>query len=76
MSYLITQAEAARLRRVSPQAINDLIKRGKLKTRTVGGIVFVVTKSVQNYKPGTGGRPNSKSKTRRRASSKQANRNS
>jgi excisionase family DNA binding protein len=33
----LTQAEAARLRNVSPQAISTLIKRGRLTTFMVGG---------------------------------------
>lgn len=57
MSDLITQAEAARLRNVSPQAINDLIKRRKLKTKKIGTVTFVFRSSVLNYKPAPGGRP-------------------
>ena len=41
MSDLITQAEAARLREVSRQAISDLIKRRKLKTKKIGNVTFV-----------------------------------
>ena len=57
MSDLITQAEAARLRNVSPQAISDLIKRHKLKTKTIGTVVFVYRSSVLAYRPEKGGRP-------------------
>jgi len=63
MSELITQAEAARLRKVSPQAISDLIKRRKLKTKKVGPVTFVYRKSVLAFKPSAGGRP--KGKTRK-----------
>jgi len=37
MDELISISEAARLRDVSPQAIDDLLKRGKLPYRTVAG---------------------------------------
>jgi excisionase family DNA binding protein len=54
---LITQAEAARLRGVTRAAINDLIKRGKLKVKRVGSVVFLSRRDVQNYTPEAGGRP-------------------
>jgi excisionase family DNA binding protein len=37
MSDLVAQADAARLRGVSRQAIAKLVKQGKLKTVTVAG---------------------------------------
>jgi hypothetical protein len=54
---LIRQAEAARLRGVTREAINDLIKRRKLKTKVIGGVTFVSRKEVLNYEPESGGRP-------------------
>ena len=54
---LITQAEAARLRQVSRSAINDLVKRRKLKVKIIGGQPFVSRKEVLSYEPEVGGRP-------------------
>jgi hypothetical protein len=54
---LITQAEAARLRQVSRSAINDLVKRRKLKVKIIGGQPFVSRKEVLSYAPEVGGRP-------------------
>lgn len=54
---LIRQAEAARLRGVSREAINDLIKRRKLKTKVIGGVTFVFRRQVLSYEPESGGRP-------------------
>lgn len=67
MSDLITQAEAARLRNVSPQAISDLIKRNKLKTKTIGTVTFVYRSSVLAYKPSAGGRPAKKKSVKAKA---------
>lgn len=52
----ISQAEAARIRRVSRQAISRLIKRGRLGTTTVAGYVLVSRKDVVEFKPMTAGR--------------------
>jgi excisionase family DNA binding protein len=54
---LITQAEAARIRGVSREAIYDLVARGKLKVRQIGGQKFVQRSEVENYEPQAGGRP-------------------
>lgn len=62
MSDLITQAEAAALRGVTRAAINDLVNRGRLKTKTIGGVRFVVRQSVMDFKPEAGGRPSKKKK--------------
>ena len=56
-SDLITQAEAARLRDVSRAAISDLVERGKLKTKVIGGVRFVSRREVLAYQPAAGGRP-------------------
>lgn len=53
----ISQAEAARIRRVSRQAISRLIKRGRLNTTTVAGYVLVSRKDVVEFKPRMAGRP-------------------
>ncbi len=54
---LITQAEAARIRNVSREAIYRLVARGKLEARVIGGQKFLSRKEVENYKPEKGGRP-------------------
>jgi len=59
---LITQAEAARLRGVTRAAINDLVKRRKLKVITIGNVRFLSRKEVLNYTPKVGGRPEKKDK--------------
>ncbi|MCG3143389.1 MAG: hypothetical protein HONDAALG_03360 [Gammaproteobacteria bacterium] len=61
---LITQAEAARLRGVSRSAINDLVKRGKLKVKKIGSLPFVSRKEVLSYEPEAGGRPAKKAQKR------------
>ena len=59
-SDLITQAEAGRLRGVSREAIGDLVRRGKLKVRVIGGVPFVSRKQVLEFQPSKGGRPSVK----------------
>jgi hypothetical protein len=54
---LITQSEAAKLRDVSPEAIADLIKRGRLAVVEVGGKKFLRRSEVLSFKPKRGGRP-------------------
>jgi hypothetical protein len=53
----ISQAEAARIRQVSRQAISRLIKRGRLATRTVAGYVLVRRRDVLEFEPRAAGRP-------------------
>jgi excisionase family DNA binding protein len=70
---LITQAEAARIRGVSREAIYDLVGRGKLKVVEIGGQKFVRRSDVENYEAGAGGRPagqSVKAKTRKTATRK------
>lgn len=67
MSDLIKQAEAARLRRVTPQAISDLVRRGKLKTKIIGDVPFVSRRAVLAFKPDSGGRPAIKKKAKAKA---------
>jgi hypothetical protein len=52
-SELITQAEAARLRGVSPQAINELVERGRLNVTEIGGVKFVKRSEVLSFEPKT-----------------------
>ncbi|HEX7998676.1 MAG TPA: helix-turn-helix domain-containing protein [Pyrinomonadaceae bacterium] len=54
---LISQTEAARLRGVSPEAIADLIRRGRLSSIDVGGKRFLRRSEVENFKKQKGGRP-------------------
>ncbi len=54
---LITQAEAARLRNVSREAIYGLVTRGKLQVVEIGGQKFVRRSAVEQYTPEVGGRP-------------------
>lgn len=51
----ITQSEAARVRGVTPAAINALIARGRLTTMEVAGITLVSRTEILNFqkdKPG------------------------
>lgn len=53
----ITQAEAARLRGVSRQAIAKLVKKGRLRTFRIGGYTLVNRSDVEEYRPREAGRP-------------------
>jgi predicted DNA-binding protein YlxM (UPF0122 family) len=57
----VSQAEAARIRGVSPQAIGDLIRRCRLSTIHVAGRILVLRSEVEAFiaKPKTG-RPSKK----------------
>ncbi len=54
---LITQADAARIREVSREAIADLIKRGRLSTVEVAGQKFVRRSEIDNFTTRAAGRP-------------------
>lgn len=54
---MISQADAARIRGVTPQAIGHLIKAGKLRTVKVAGRLLVFRREVESFKPDVGGRP-------------------
>ena len=59
MTDLISQAEAARRRGVTVNAIGDLIRRGRLGAVEVGGRTFVHAAEVDGFekaKPGPKGR--------------------
>jgi len=58
---LITQTEAAAIRGVAVQSISDLVRRGKLKTVTIGKRKFLLRSEVKKFKPGVGGRPRTRS---------------
>ena len=52
----ISQAEAARIRNVSRQAISRLIKKGRFNTLTIGGKVLLQRSEVESYEPEPPGR--------------------
>jgi excisionase family DNA binding protein len=63
---LVTQAEAARIRGVSREAIYGLVARGKLSVVEIGGHKFLKRSEVKNYSPEIGGRPAAGKQTRAR----------
>ena len=63
---LISPSEAAELREVTRQAIDDLIRRKKLETWTIGKRIFVSRKAVLAYQPGAAGRPKAKAGKKRK----------
>ncbi|MGA3212855.1 MAG: helix-turn-helix domain-containing protein [Terriglobales bacterium] len=52
----ISQAEAARIRGVSRQAIAILVKRGRLPVLKIGGKLLVGRRQVEEFTPGPAGR--------------------
>jgi len=63
LNDLITQADAARIRDVSREAIADLITRGRLATVEVAGQKFVKRSEIENFVTRKAGRPRSASKS-------------
>ncbi len=57
MKDLITQTEAAELRGVSLRSINNLIRRGRLRSVEQFGKTLVYRSEVLAYEPSPGGRP-------------------
>lgn len=57
MADLISQAEAARLRGVTRAAIQDLIRRERIRAVNVGGRALVYRSEIVNYEQGEPGRP-------------------
>ena len=53
----ISQAEAARIRGVSQQAIKNLITRGRLLTFEIGGKILVKRSEVESFEAISVGRP-------------------
>lgn len=53
----ISQAEAARIRGVSRQAISKLVRVGRIGSAHVGGHVLVRREDVLSYEPKKAGRP-------------------
>lgn len=56
-SEWISQAEAARLRGVTRQAISKLVKKGRLRTVNLAGRTLVNRFDVENFEPLEAGRP-------------------
>lgn len=52
----ISQAEAARLRGVSRQAIAALVRKNRIPVLNVGGRLLVQKKAVEDFAPGSPGR--------------------
>lgn len=59
MADLISQAEAARLRGVTRAAIQDLVRRGRIRSVNVGGRSLVYRSEIEGYEQGEPGRPKS-----------------
>jgi predicted DNA-binding protein (UPF0251 family) len=57
ISEWISQADAARLRGVSRQAIAKLVSTGRLETLIIGGRAFVRKKEILNFEALPSGRP-------------------
>jgi excisionase family DNA binding protein len=47
----VSQAEAAKIRRVTRQAIANLVKKGRFTTLAVGGRTLLKRSDVENFKP-------------------------
>lgn len=58
-SEWMTQAEAARVRKVSRQAIGKLVAAGRIRTTSFGGRAFVNRRDVETFEPITPGRKKS-----------------
>ena len=64
LSELISQATAAKIRGVDRAAIADLIRRGRLRTQEVGGVLYVFRREVEDFEKQ---KPGPKPKTRKRS---------
>jgi len=53
----VSQAEAARIRGVSRQAISRLIKKGRLKVLRIGGKILLNRSDIEAFVPEQPGRP-------------------
>ena len=70
MDDWISQAEAARIRGVSKQAIAKLIGRKRLTAREIGGRMLVRRSEVEAFVPLPIGRPHKKTVLRKQAKPK------
>jgi hypothetical protein len=57
MNELITQTEAAELRGVSLRSINNLVRRGRLRSVEQFGKKLLYRNEVESFEPEKGGRP-------------------
>ncbi|MGH9596849.1 MAG: helix-turn-helix domain-containing protein [Edaphobacter sp.] len=57
ISDLISQAEAARLRGTTRQAIARLISKGRIRVWTIGGKTLVSRTEIEAFTPKAAGRP-------------------
>jgi excisionase family DNA binding protein len=64
LSDWISQAEAARLRGISRQAVAKLIKKGRLKVFIIGGHTLVSKLEILNFEPKVAGRPKASTKVK------------
>ena len=69
LNKMVTQAEAAEIRGVSVQAINYLVKHGRLRSIKVAGRVLLFRDEVEKFQPSLGGRPKGKQPAKKRARS-------
>ena len=53
----ISQSAAAELRGISRQAVADLVRRGRLRTTTIGDRVLVYKADILSFTPRQAGRP-------------------
>ncbi|NJM09117.1 helix-turn-helix domain-containing protein [Candidatus Gracilibacteria bacterium] len=60
-SEWLSQAEAARVRGVSRQAIAKLVKKGRVRTLGIGGHVLVNRADIENFTQLAAGRPRKES---------------
>jgi predicted DNA-binding protein (UPF0251 family) len=63
----ISQVEAARIRGVSPQAIANLVRRGRLTTVNVVGRILVLRSEVESFAQRPQGRPTKETQARARS---------
>jgi excisionase family DNA binding protein len=61
----VSQAEAARLRGVTRQAIARLVKKGRLQVFRIGGKVLLNRADVENFVAEQAGRPSNERNTRK-----------
>jgi excisionase family DNA binding protein len=66
----ISQAEAARLRSVSRQAIAALVKKGRFRTLKIGGKVLVHRQDVEAFEPQQPGPQPKSGRSRKKIASK------
>lgn len=59
----ISQAEAAKLRHVTRQAISKLVRKGRLRSIVIGGHTLVRRADVLSFRPRAAGRPKSDPET-------------